>query len=434
MASQVFGFLKKSAEAKRWVILQIAHNLIVGGLVAVIFFGAVIPSLPLLLLGLLALPMEIVTSRKITLQQNLIIRRSLREMTSRAVALRFEIGGREEIGSLAHSISQTSRLENQLSKEVASRISILSITPIFIVCISSGFILLTGGIEWVSLILALVILLAIQSLRWFLLPKDHLSTEEFFPGSFATISHSKEVETEETPEASTNAKISRIKELRWTDCQLQDDESTVAFRWGLATAGRITGVVSSSKELREKFIDALIDPWSLEIGRVFIDTQRETFRADQIQRNQWQNEIGFISRAPRFASLTIEANLKSIKPRATRDRLNALLLEVGLESDLLPEGLSTKLEAENSLFSPSLRRKVALARVLLKDSAIVILDLSCQDSDEATEELLIKHMRDLASAGKVVILISEKSIDSTLAKKQIDLDATAPSLIPQVSV
>ena len=107
---------------------------------------------------------------------------------------------------------------------------------------------------------------------------------------------------------------------------------------------------------------------------------------------------------------------------------------MGLESDLLPEGHSTKLEADNSLFSPSLRRKVALARVLLKDSAIVILDLSCKDSDEATEELLIKHMRDLASAGKVVIVISEKSIDSILAKKQIDLDATAPSLIPQVSV
>jgi ABC-type transport system involved in cytochrome bd biosynthesis fused ATPase/permease subunit len=108
--------------------------------------------------------------------------------------------------------------------------------------------------------------------------------------------------------------------------------------------------------------------------------------------------------------------------------------EVGLESDLLPNGLSTKVESDNSLFSPSLRRRVALARTLLKDSAVVILDLSSHGSDEATEELLIQRLRDMATAGKVVILISENSLDSSLAKKQIDLDALAPTLIPQVSV
>ena len=77
---------------------------------------------------------------------------------------------------------------------------------------------------------------------------------------------------------------------------------------------------------------------------------------------------------------------------------------------------------------------MALARTLLKDSAVVILDLSSHGSDEATEELLIQRLRDMATAGKVVILISERSLDSSLAKKQIDLDALAPTLIPQVSV
>jgi ABC-type transport system involved in cytochrome bd biosynthesis fused ATPase/permease subunit len=186
--------------------------------------------------------------------------------------------------------------------------------------------------------------------------------------------------------------------------------------------------------LRKNFIEALIDPWSLEIGRVFIDTNRETYRVDHLQRHQWQNEISLISSTPRFASLTVEANLKSIKPRATRERLSALMKEVGLESDLLPNGLSTKVESDNSLFSPSLRRRVALARALLKDSSVVILNLSSHGSDEATEELLIQRIRDMAAAGKVVILIGERSLDSSLAKKQIDLDALAPTLIPQVSV
>jgi ABC-type transport system involved in cytochrome bd biosynthesis fused ATPase/permease subunit len=77
---------------------------------------------------------------------------------------------------------------------------------------------------------------------------------------------------------------------------------------------------------------------------------------------------------------------------------------------------------------------VALARALLKDSSVVILNLSSHGSDEATEELLIQRIRDMAAAGKVVILIGERSLDSSLAKKQIDLDALAPTLIPQVSV
>jgi ABC-type transport system involved in cytochrome bd biosynthesis fused ATPase/permease subunit len=434
MTSRALKYLKIPGDAKRWFELQIIRNLLVGGFLATTVMGLVTGNLLVLILAVIAIPSEIITSRKISDQLNQMSKRSREKLTSRAIALRFESGGSEEIESLAESIEEIPRLEDYLSKGLSSRISILILTPILILTISGGFFLFTEGIQLVPFLLSLAIVFLIQSLRWFLPAKELLSLEKFFPSAHETSSLGERGELEVGPEEGRPSRIGRIKEVRWTDCQLQDGDSDSAFRWGLAPAGRITGVISRSAELRKKFIEAIIDPWSLEIGRVFIDTNRETYRVDHLQRHQWQNEISLISSTPRFASLTVEANLKSIKPRATRERLSALMKEVGLESDLLPNGLSTKVESDNSLFSPSLRRRVALARTLLKDSAVVILDLSSHGSDEATEELLIQRLRDMATAGKVVILISENSLDSSLAKKQIDLDALAPTLIPQVSV
>jgi ABC-type transport system involved in cytochrome bd biosynthesis fused ATPase/permease subunit len=437
MASRARNFLTVPARAKAILNLLILRNLLLGAITAIVFFGLLTDNLFLILLASLLIPSEVLFSRRIRAQINLVTRQSAQMLTSKALSLRYDFGKRGEMDALSDSIAQIPELERYLSRELSSRISIMILTPFLVLSISGAHFFAAEESSWITFILALVILVLVQTLRWFSLSKDPFDLDEFFEDAVESTSRNPDQSSivgEDGGEESHSGKIGRIKEIRWTDCQLRGDDQEIAFRWGLASAGRITSVITRSQALRESFIKALLDPWSIEIGRVFVDTNRQTYRVDQLHRHQWQNEVSLISNAPRFASLTVEQNLKSIKPRATRERLTALLKEVGLESDLLPGGLSTKIDDDHSLFSLSLRRRVALARTLLKESAIVILDLSCQDSDAATEEFLIQQMRSLASAGKVVILISEKDIDLTLSKKQFDLDAVAPTLIPQVSV
>lgn len=437
MASRARNFFRVPAKARVLLKFLILRHLLVGAFTATVFFGLLTENLFLVLIGSLLIPCEIVISRKFSTQVNLATAQARQKLTSQALALRYDFAGKDEIEELAQSIIQIPRLESYFSKDLSSRLSILVLTPFLVLSISGARFLNVADTNLMPFVFAMVILSLIQILRWLALSKESLDLDKFFDGSIKTPSHSEgdsRIEDADDGEESRSSKIGRVKEIRWTDCQPQGSDSELAFRWGLASAGRITAVIARSQALRTTFIETLLDPWSLEIGRVFVDTNRETYRVDQLHRHQWQNEVSLISSTPRFASLTIEANLKSIKPRATRERLTTLMQEVGLYSGLLPEGLSTKVDDDNSLFSLSLRRRVALARTLLKDSAVVILDISCHDSDEATEELLIQQMRNLASAGKVVILLSEKDVDSTLAKKQIDLDALAPTLIPQVSV
>jgi ABC-type transport system involved in cytochrome bd biosynthesis fused ATPase/permease subunit len=438
MSSEKLTFLRAHGEAKHWFQLVIIRNILLGGFLAATLTGLATENLLVLSFGFLAIPSEIITSRRISHQLNLISKRARENLTSRAVALRFEIGSREEIESLAQSIKKIPTLEKYLSERVSSRICVLTITPILTFALLGNVFLVAEGVPPITLALSLLLLLIMQTLGWIISSKEELELHQFFPGSLQeNSSNTAEDSEEESGEEQSEGRlgrIGRVKELRWTDCRLVEGESSSAFRWGLAPAGRITGVITSSLELRKAFVDSLIDPWALDIGRVFIDTNRETYRVDHLHRDQWQNEVGLISGRPRFAPLTVEGNLKAIRPRATRERLLTLLKDVGLEAELMPEGLATKVESDQSLFTPSLRRRLALARVLLKDSSIVVLDLSGPDSDEATEDLLIRHMRDMATAGKIVILLSERPIDTTLAKKQIDLDALAPTLVPQVSV
>jgi ATP-binding cassette subfamily C protein/ATP-binding cassette subfamily C protein LapB len=140
-----------------------------------------------------------------------------------------------------------------------------------------------------------------------------------------------------------------------------------------------------------------------------------------------------IGTTPTFARGTIEANLKLIKARATRDRLQKLLEDLGLDQTLLPEGIKTTLSFENSLFSYSIQRRLALARVILKDPLIILCEEPSQSGDEETEMLIQQNLRSLAESGKLVIYFTSSDSAAQISKRILDLDAITPTLAPRVS-
>ena len=104
---------------------------------------------------------------------------------------------------------------------------------------------------------------------------------------------------------------------------------------------------------------------------------------------------------------TLRNNLLIAKPHATDEKLTEALGCVGLERLLsqLPDKLDTLVDEAGLRFSGGERHRIALARILLQDAPIVILDEPTVSLDPRTEqEVLDTMLRVLAD--KTVILIT----------------------------
>lgn len=101
--------------------------------------------------------------------------------------------------------------------------------------------------------------------------------------------------------------------------------------------------------------------------------------------------IGVIQQAPYLFHTTILNNLRIGNEQAEISEVWEVLRRVGLEQLVkeLPEGLNTMVDEAGLRFSGGERHRMALARILLKDVPIVLLDEPTVGLDPITEQALI---------------------------------------------
>ena len=117
--------------------------------------------------------------------------------------------------------------------------------------------------------------------------------------------------------------------------------------------------------------------------------------------------VGVIRQDPHLFNWTLRENLALAKPSATDGELAEVLEKVGLGTLLerLPNGLDTMVDERGRRFSGGERHRIALARVLLANTPIVVLDEPFAGLDPDTEQALIDVMfRTLE--GRTVVMIT----------------------------
>ena len=121
--------------------------------------------------------------------------------------------------------------------------------------------------------------------------------------------------------------------------------------------------------------------------------------------------IGLCEQDAHVFDSTLEANLRLARPDATAAELRSALGGARLLDwvDGLPLGLATPVGEHGARLSGGQRQRLALARVLLADFPVVILDEPAEHLDEATAQELT---RDLLTAveGRTVLLITHRPV------------------------
>ena len=117
--------------------------------------------------------------------------------------------------------------------------------------------------------------------------------------------------------------------------------------------------------------------------------------------------IGVIQQRTYLFNMTLRDNLRIGREDATDDEVWDALGREGLRSmaERLPNGLDTLVDEAGLRFSGGERHRVALARVLLQDVPVVILDEPTVGLDPITERALLDDLFE-ALAGKTVIMIT----------------------------
>ena len=123
--------------------------------------------------------------------------------------------------------------------------------------------------------------------------------------------------------------------------------------------------------------------------------------------------IGLCEQDAHVFDSTLEANLRLARPDATEVELRDALARARLLdwTDSLPLGLLTPVGEHGARLSGGQRQRLALARVLLADFPVVILDEPAEHLDEATADELTRDLLN-AVAGRTVLLITHRPVDT----------------------
>jgi thiol reductant ABC exporter CydC subunit len=169
--------------------------------------------------------------------------------------------------------------------------------------------------------------------------------------------------------------------------------------------GRRVALVGPSGAGKSTLADVLVRFLQADGGEAMLDgVPMERYAADDVRRI-----VGLVEQRPHLFDTTLAENLRIGRRSADDAELKQVLERVGLGPwlDGLPEGLSTEVGPMGGRLSGGQRQRVAVARALLTDFPILVLDEPAEHLERAAADALTTDLLAL-TAGRSTLLITHR--------------------------
>ncbi|MBF8185550.1 ABC transporter ATP-binding protein [Nonomuraea sp. K274] len=164
----------------------------------------------------------------------------------------------------------------------------------------------------------------------------------------------------------------------------------------------LVGHTGAGKSTLSKLITRF---YEFQEGRLLIDDRD----IRTLELGGYRRQIGAVPQAPFLFSGTVADNIRYPRPDASDEDVLTAAAAVGGGDwvDALPNGLATDVGEHGRALSMGQRQLVALARLLIQDPAIVVLDEATASVDPLTEAQIQEGL-DVVLAGRTSIVIAHR--------------------------
>ena len=145
--------------------------------------------------------------------------------------------------------------------------------------------------------------------------------------------------------------------------------------------------------------------WDVQEGAVCIGG----VPVSQIPKRELMERIAFVFQDSRLLKASILENVRASRPNATREQVQEALRAAQCDDILekLPKGVDTVLGTKGVYLSGGEQQRIALARAILKDAPIVLLDEATAFADPENEHKIQMAFERL-TRGKTVLMIAHR--------------------------
>ncbi len=178
----------------------------------------------------------------------------------------------------------------------------------------------------------------------------------------------------------------------------------------------LVGPSGAGKSTLASMVPRFFDPWE---GRVILDGRD----IREVKLKSLRQQVAVVLQEPFLFPLTVAQNIAYGIPHASREQIELAARAAGADQFIraLPDGYDTSLGERGATLSGGERQRVSIARALLKDAPVLILDEPTASLDAATEAGMLEAMRTLMR-GRTTLVIAHRLSTIRSADQIVSID------------
>ena len=184
-------------------------------------------------------------------------------------------------------------------------------------------------------------------------------------------------------------------------------------------AGRTVALVGPTGSGKSTLVMLIPRLYDVSSGAVVVDG------ADvrDVEVGSLRREVAFVSDDPFLFSASVRDNIAYARPEASDEEVVDAARRAGAEEFIgeLPAGYDTRIGERGYTLSGGQRQRIAIARALLKDPRILILDDATSSVDATTESRITRALHEL-TRGRTTFIIAHRLSTIALADEIVVLE------------
>lgn len=166
-------------------------------------------------------------------------------------------------------------------------------------------------------------------------------------------------------------------------------------------SGQMLGLCGPTGAGKSTLLSLIQGQFEIETGNV----SYHGFPISQVKIDDWRSRLSVVSQTPFLFSDSVANNIALGKPKATQEQIEQVAQLANVHQDILrlPHGYKTEIGERGVMLSGGQKQRISIARALLLDAEILILDDALSAVDGCTERQILHNLRYFAQNCTVII-------------------------------